>query len=95
MAPSLQQARFQGGMRGCGGNNAIRDSLTAVYCVRVLRRSRACAGSQKPLELGNADTVVVRISVTGDTEVPCAVQLLCQVRSPSFAFMQDHRAMWI
>ena len=38
-----------------------------------------CAGSQKPLELGTADTVVVRISVTGDTEVPCAVQLLCQV----------------
>ena len=50
--------------------------------MRVLRHFCVCAGSQKPLELGTADTVVVRISVTGDTEVPCAVQLLCQVCSP-------------
>lgn len=56
-----------------------RYSVIAKLCMRVLRHIYVCAGSQKPLELGTADTVVVRISVTGDTEVPCAVQLLCQV----------------
>jgi hypothetical protein len=33
---------------------------------------------QKPLALGHADTVVVRLSATGDDAAPVAVQLLCQ-----------------
>ena len=42
---------------------------------------RAGAGrAQKPLALGGADTVVVRITATGDDAAPIAVQLLCQVR---------------
>jgi len=34
--------------------------------------------AQKPLALGHADTVVVRLSATGDDAAPVAVQLLCQ-----------------
>ncbi|KAK9840813.1 hypothetical protein WJX81_006730 [Elliptochloris bilobata] len=45
---------------------------------RPAQNGHAKPRSQKPLELGNADTVVVRISATGDAEVPVAVQLLCQ-----------------